>query len=568
MRNHSLQAWLWCAAWLAWSGPGRGAEPFVRSAEDLQRIEQAAPHQAIVPPLKPRRLLIFTLNVGYPGHPSIAYANEAFTLMGRRTGAFEAVVSAEPAVFERPSLKRFDAVFFNNTVGNCFTNADLRENLLEFVTGGGGLLGVHGTTVAFTRWPGAIEDWPEFGCLIGARGANHKDSNEQVWLKLDDPDHPLNQVFGGQGFEYRDEFFRPQGTYSRNRVRVLFSIDTAKTDPNTGQPRGNCFRQDNDYAMAWVRNYGRGRVFYCTIAHNPYVFWDPRMLQFYLAALQFALGDLAAPTTPSAKLTPAVRAQEKLGWRLGVDGRAFQKLTLFEAIDRTARLGLPYLGGLSSQQVSRQIPKTFGPQLTDAELSQVRLRLDSAGLRLLTYEIRELPPDETACRRLFDFGRKMGIEAFIAAPKPEALDLLERLCNEYAMKLALHDDDPGAPPLYGRPEGVLKLCQGRSKLIGACGDVEAWLGLGGDPVQAVLALKDRLITVQMGGWPGSSATERDPAWGAAPGPSRLLEEIRRLRLKPDMFGLACSDESANAMAVLARSIDSFNTASMTEAAKP
>ena len=26
-----------------------------------------------------------------------------------------------------------------------------------------------------------------------------------------------------------------------------------------------------------------------------------------------------APTTPSAKLTPAIRAQEKLGWRLGVD---------------------------------------------------------------------------------------------------------------------------------------------------------------------------------------------------------------------------------------------------------
>ena len=46
----------------------------------------------------------------------------------------------------------------------------------------------------------------------------------------------FNQVFGGQGFEYRDEFFRPQGTYSRNRVRVLFSIDTAKTDPNAGQP--------------------------------------------------------------------------------------------------------------------------------------------------------------------------------------------------------------------------------------------------------------------------------------------------------------------------------------------
>jgi type 1 glutamine amidotransferase len=48
-----------------------------------------------------------------------------------------------------------------------------------------------------------------------------------------------------------------------------------------------------------VRSYGKGRVFYCTIAHNPQVFWDPLMLQFYLGAMQFALGDLPAPTEPS-----------------------------------------------------------------------------------------------------------------------------------------------------------------------------------------------------------------------------------------------------------------------------
>ena len=155
------------------------------------------PAQATVRPARPRKLLIFDLNVGYGGHPSAKVANVAFTLMGQKTGAFETEVSNDPAVFQRESLKRFDAVFFNNTVGNCFTNAELRQNLLEFVTGGGGLLGVHGTSVAFTRWPGAIEDWPEFGVMLGARGANHKASDEHVWIKLDDRDHPLNRVFGG-----------------------------------------------------------------------------------------------------------------------------------------------------------------------------------------------------------------------------------------------------------------------------------------------------------------------------------------------------------------------------------
>ena len=161
-------------------------------AEDQQRIEAACPAQAPAKALRPRHLLIFTRNVGYGGHPSIAYANVAFTLLGKKTGSFETTVSDDPAVFEGASLQRFDAVFFNNNVGNCFTNSDLRQNLLEFVTGGGGLMGVHGTTVAFTQWPGALEDWPEFGHIIGGRGANHKESTEPVWIKVEEPAHPLS----------------------------------------------------------------------------------------------------------------------------------------------------------------------------------------------------------------------------------------------------------------------------------------------------------------------------------------------------------------------------------------
>jgi len=284
-------------------GTARGSvvpDSIVTAAERL-KIEEAIPAKAPAVPARPRKLLIFDLNVGYPGHRSIPYANLAFTLMGRKTGAFETVVSHDPAVFRPASLKQFDAVFLNNTVGNLFEEAELRQSLLGFVEQGGGLLGVHGTTVAFTRWPGAVEDWPQFGAMLGARGANHREANERVFVKLDDPGHPLNRVFGGKGFEYRDEFFRVYEPYSRERVRVLLSIDVEKTDLERGPFRGKRERADNDYALAWVRSQGKGRVFYCTIAHNPQVFWDPRMLKFYLGAAQFALGDLPASTAPGAR---------------------------------------------------------------------------------------------------------------------------------------------------------------------------------------------------------------------------------------------------------------------------
>jgi type 1 glutamine amidotransferase len=159
-------------------------------------------------------------------------------------------------------------------------------------------MGVHGATVAFTQWPGGIEDWPEFGRMLGGRGARHRASDEHVFIKLDDPDHPLNAPFEREGFEYRDEFFRVGDPYSRDSVRVLFSIDVEKTE-RAGASLRNAERADDDYALAWVRSYGRGRVFYCTIAHNPQVFWDPTMLRFYLGAAQFVLGDLDAPTEPS-----------------------------------------------------------------------------------------------------------------------------------------------------------------------------------------------------------------------------------------------------------------------------
>ncbi|MCP4610770.1 MAG: hypothetical protein GY845_18840 [Planctomycetes bacterium] len=532
------------------------------AADQLRRIEAAIPTKAFARPQKHRKLLIFDRNVGYGGHGSIPTANMAFKLMGKKTGAFETVISKNPSVFKPENLKQFDAVFFNNTVGNLFTDPALRQSLIEFVYGGGGLLGVHGTTVAFTRWPGAHEDWPEFGIMLGARGANHMDSKEHVFIKLDDPDNPVNQPFGGKGFEYRDEFFRVHGPYSRQRVRVLFSIDTEKTDFK-GQPRGNTLRKDNDYALSWIRNYGRGRVFYCTIAHNPYVFWDSKMLQFYLAAVQFAMGDLHAPTLPIAKLTPAIRSQEKLDWRLGIEAYTFHKYTLFEAIDKTAQLGLPYMGGLSFQKVSKNIPKNFDMKLTDDELKQIRLKLDSAGIRLLTYYFHNIPGDEAGCREVFEFGRKIGIETFMTEPLPEALDTIEKFCGEYDINVALHNHDQKASPKYWHPEGIMEVCRGRSKRIGACGDMGYWIRSGIDPVKALNTLKNRLITVQMHDLNEISPEGHDVSWGSGAGRTeQFIKEIHRLGIRPTMFGLEYSYNWFESMPDIAQCIDFFNKVSM------
>jgi type 1 glutamine amidotransferase/sugar phosphate isomerase/epimerase len=565
---------MWTARWMVTAGvvcglggvllrPVAARAQDAPSPDDCARIEAAIPAAAPAVPRRPRKLLICDLNVGYGGHGSIAAANFAFTQMGRKTGAFETVISRDPASFTPENLRQFDAVFLNNTVGNLFADPALRQSLIEFVYGGGGLLGVHGTSVAFTRWPGAHEDWPEFGLMLGARGASHLDANERVVIRLDDPVHLLNQAFGGQSFEYADEFFRFPEAYSRQRVRVLLSLDNAATAALQGKEAVHPFRADHDYALAWVRHYGRGRVFYSTIAHNPRVFWDAKMLQLYLAAAQFAVGDLAAPTIPSSRLTPAIRAQEKLGWRLGIEAYTFHKYTLFEAIDKTSQLGLPYMGGLSFQKVSEQIPRNFDPELSAVEIAQIRQKLDAAGVRLLTYYIQDIPGDDVGCRRVFEFGRQIGIETFMAEPAPQALDTIGRFCDQYDIQVALHNHDQKSSPVYWRPEGILQACEGRTRRLGACGDLGYWLRSGIDPVVAARTLKERLLTVQMHDLHELSAEGHDVPWGTGIGQTEaFLRELHRLGVRPAMFGLEYAYNWLDSMPEIAASIDFFGKVSL------
>ncbi|MHB8899848.1 MAG: ThuA domain-containing protein [Thermoguttaceae bacterium] len=530
------------------------------SAEEKAGLDAALPTEAPVRVAAPRKLLIYDGNVAYPGHSSIESANYAFTRMGEKTGAFSTVVSRDPAVFQKEHLRQFDAVCLNNTVGNLFDDPVLRANLLEFVVGGGGLLGIHGTTVAFTDFSrGAAETWPEFGQMIGGRGASHSTPDERVVVKLDSPDHSLNRPFGGQGFEHVSEFFRVHGPYSRDRLRVLFSIDTARTDLRSTKARPVPQREDGDYALAWTRNYGRGRVVYCTIGHSPADFQTPKILEFYLGALQFILGDLDGSTTPSNRLTPAVEAQEKLGWKIEVTAWGLNKFTLFETIDKTRELGLNYVGGLSFQKVSAEIPKNFDAALTDAELEQVRLKMDAAGVRMPTCFYAKIPGDEEGCRKVFEFSRKLGIETLISEPPAESLDVIERFCDEYRVNLGIHNHGPEQSPVYWKPEGVLEVCKGRSKRIGACPDTGYWIRSGIDPIEAIGKLGERLITIQPHDVDVLSAEGHDVPWGTGKARFReMLEELHRLGLKPTAIGLEYSYDFLDNMPEMAESFEFFN----------
>jgi sugar phosphate isomerase/epimerase len=283
------------------------------------------------------------------------------------------------------------------------------------------------------------------------------------------------------------------------------------------------------------------------------------MLEFYLGAIQFALGDLPAPTTPSAKLTPAMRAQEKLGWRLGVEAYTFHRFTFFETIERTAQLGLAYVGALSFQKISADNPKNLEPGLSDDELRAIRLKLDAAGLRLLTYYIQEIPGDEGGCRKVFEFGRKLGLETFMTEPKIEALDTIEKFATEYGINVALHNHDQKASPHYWSPDAIIEVCAGRSPRMGAAADVGYWMRGGIDPVEGIRKLKGRLITLQMHDLHELSPQGTDVPWGTGQGRSgEIFRAMQHLAVKPTMIGLEYSKDFDNNTDAVARCAAFFN----------
>ena len=228
------------------------------------------------------------LQVGYPGHPSIPYANYVLDQYGKKTGAWEATFSNDLANFQYAKLRQYDAIFLNNTVGMLFADPEVRTSIVRFLKEGGGLAGYHASTHASI-------DWPEFTEIIGASSGAHREATEKVTVKLDDPASPINAAFGGQEFESIDEHFR-WSNYSRARVHVLLSIDVPKTDLNQGRGCDICTRADGDYAISWIRSYGKGRVFYSSLGHAPTAFMDSRMVGHFMAGVQFALGDLDADT--------------------------------------------------------------------------------------------------------------------------------------------------------------------------------------------------------------------------------------------------------------------------------
>lgn len=254
-------------------------------------IPDAAPTSQPTP-----KLAVFTFSGGFR-HSSLETAEQTLRKIGERSGLFEAVLfeqykqeadKLDLSMIDGERLKEYHAILFYTTSGPKdmeLLTAAQREALIGAIRGGKAFIGVHSATDTFY-------DWPEYGEMIGGYFDGHpwNADSAPVTIKIEDREHPASKPLGASWF-LQEEIYQFKAPYDRSKLHVLMSLDTDATDMTMKGVK----RTDGDFALAWTKWYGKGRVFYTALGHREDV-WENELFQRHLLggikwAMGFALGE-------------------------------------------------------------------------------------------------------------------------------------------------------------------------------------------------------------------------------------------------------------------------------------
>jgi len=266
----------------------------------------------------------------------------------------------------------------------------------------------------------------------------------------------------------------------------------------------------------------------------------------------------------------AASAADKLGWQMSIHAYSFRKFSIFECIDKTAALGLKHMSLSGSVNLDG---KTTTPtiNISDKDAEAIKQAVAAKGIKLVNIGVVKLPPNEAESRKVFEFAKKMGIDTLVAEPVPEALDLVEKLCKEYNMKVAIHNHPK--PSHYWNPDTVLEAVKGRTPLMGACADNGHWLRSGLDPLECLKKLEGRIITLHFKDLVPEDPQAQDAAkkkkkseakpmhdvpWGTGVGNVKAqMAELKRQGFR-GAFGVEYEYNWDNSMPEIAKCVEFFN----------
>ena len=230
-------------------------------------------------------------------HDSVPDAMAGIYKMGHDTGLWDTMLRTDTELItkkdihenNRKNLAYFDALVFASTTGELDMRDDQKADMMSFIKDDGkGFVGVHAALDTFYKWP-------EYGEMIGGWFDQHPWMTFDAPIILEDPNFPAVRHFPHECVKH-DEIYQAK-SWSRDKVNVLLSLDPNKLDYNN--PRVH--RSDHDFAVAWSKMYGKGRVFYSTLGHTKESWDDPDITNMYLEAIKWVLVMTEGSTAPHAR---------------------------------------------------------------------------------------------------------------------------------------------------------------------------------------------------------------------------------------------------------------------------
>lgn len=151
------------------------------------------------------------------------------------------------------------------------------------------------------------------------------------------------------------------------------------------------------------------------------------------------------------------------GFTVGIQSYSFRNFNLEQALQRTRDLGLR-----SAELYRGHLPTTSTPEQIRAALNLCR----QYNVTPVAFGVETFTRNHDANRRLFEFGRALGIRTFSADPDPDSFDSLDRLVEEFNISIAIHPHGPQGQRLHRwySAEVILEAVRNHHRLIGTCLD--------------------------------------------------------------------------------------------------
>ncbi len=200
-----------------------------------------------------------------------------------------------------------------------------------------------------------------------------------------------------------------------------------------------------------------------------------------------ALGAAGTLALASGK---AFAAAQKPAFRVGAQSYSFRHFKFPEPMAKLKEVGLSSIEFCSVH---------FPPAAGAPGFAEVKAAIEASGVKVVSYGVEGFTDNHDANRVKFEFAKALGIEVLTADPQPNAFDSLDKLTEEFGVKIAIHNHGPN-DVRYGTVEKVLKAVKDHSKMIGACVDTGHTIRSGEKPHEVLKALGDRVISMHLKDW--------------------------------------------------------------------